>query len=96
MITNPPTTDFKKGTPVRSLASWSAFAAVIECAKVLFFVSLLNHRCLKEDKAEVDEREVDAGGAGVVMMVVERIRTGKARRQYIVGEIGQAAWDVDC
>jgi hypothetical protein len=69
MATSPPTADFKNGTPVRSLASWSAFAAVIECVKALFLVSLLNHRCLREDRVEVDERELGAG-AGVAMMVV--------------------------
>jgi hypothetical protein len=71
MTTNPPTTDFKKGTPVRSLASCSAFAAVIECARVLFVVSFLNHGRLRADTVAGDDWDVDAKGAGVVMMVVE-------------------------
>jgi hypothetical protein len=55
MTTNPPATDFKKGTPVRSLASWSAFATVIECAKTLFFVSFLNHGRFKADRDAGDD-----------------------------------------
>jgi hypothetical protein len=71
MTTNPPTTDFRKGTPVRSLVSWSALAAVIECTRALFFVSFLNHGRLKGDNVEVEDRELDAGGTGAAMMVVE-------------------------
>jgi hypothetical protein len=71
MTTNPPTTDFKKGTPVRSLAPWSAFAAVIECVRALFFVSFLNQGRFKGDGVGFLDFEVDAGEAGVNMMVVE-------------------------
>jgi hypothetical protein len=42
---------------------------VIEWAKALFFVSFLNHSRLTDIVAGGD-LEVDAGGAGVVMMVV--------------------------
>jgi hypothetical protein len=55
MTTNPPMTDFKKGTPVRSLASCSAFAAVIECARVLFAVSFLNHGRFRADTVAGDD-----------------------------------------
>jgi hypothetical protein len=67
MITSPPTTDFKKGTLVRPLALWSAFATVIECAKALSVVSFLNHGRLKDDRVGVEELEVDAEA---IMMAV--------------------------
>jgi hypothetical protein len=56
---------------VRSLASCSAFAAVIECASVLFAVSFLNHGRFKADTVAEDDCDVDAKDPGVVMMVVE-------------------------
>jgi hypothetical protein len=71
MTTNPPTTDFKKGTPVRLPASCSAFAAVIECARVFFMVSFLNHGLFRADMVAEDDWDVDAKGAGVVMMVLK-------------------------
>jgi hypothetical protein len=69
MTTNPPTIDFRKGTPVRSPASWSAFAAVIECAKALLFLYFLNHGLLRADMVAGDDWEANAGRAGVVMVV---------------------------
>jgi hypothetical protein len=56
--------------PVRSLAPWSTFAAVIEWAKALFFVSFLIHGRLRANIVAGGDLGVDPGSAGVVMMVV--------------------------